>query len=145
MSFAVDVNILIYATQGNGGAHQAKASAFMHRCVAGQELMCFGWVTLMSYLRMATHPRILAQPLTHQQAMANVSALLALPHARSLAEGESFWAHYRAVTGEVPARANLVPDAHLAAVLREHGVKVLYTHDRDFRKFDFLEVRDPLG
>lgn len=64
---------------------------------------------------------------------------------RTLSEGESFWSHDRALTDRVPTRANLVPDAHLAALLREHGVKVLYTHDRDFRKFDFLDVRDPLA
>ena len=144
MSFGIDVNLLLYASDSGCPQHE-RAAGFLQTCAADTQLFCLAWLTLMSYLRMATHPRILAQPLTHQQAMANVSALLALPHARSLAEGESFWAHYRAVTGEVPARANLVPDAHLAAVLREHGVKVLYTHDRDFRKFDFLEVRDPLG
>jgi hypothetical protein len=38
-----------------------------------------------------------------------------------------------------------VPDAHLAALLRQHGVKKLYTHDRDFLKFSFLDVRDPLA
>jgi hypothetical protein len=64
---------------------------------------------------------------------------------RTLSEGESFWSHDRSLTGRVPTRANLVPDAHLAALLREHGVKVLYTHDRDFRKFDVLDVRDPLA
>ena len=49
------------------------------------------------------------------------------------------------VTAEVPARANLVPDAHLAAVLSQNGVVTLYTHDRDFRKFSFLNVVDPLA
>ena len=42
-------------------------------------------------------------------------------------------------------RGNLVPDAHLAAVLRQNGIRTIYTHDRDFRKFDFLEVKDPLA
>jgi uncharacterized protein len=36
-----------------------------------------------------------------------------------------------------------VPDAHLAALLRQHGVGTLYTRDADFRKFTFLELRDP--
>ena len=42
-------------------------------------------------------------------------------------------------------RGNLVPDAHLAALLREHGVRTLYTHHRDFRRFDFRDVRDPFA
>lgn len=57
----------------------------------------------------------------------------------------SFWAVYQQVTGDVPTRGNLMPDAHLAAVLHQSGVGTLYTHDRDFRKFLFLEVRDPLA
>jgi hypothetical protein len=38
-----------------------------------------------------------------------------------------------------------VPDAHLAAILFQHGVRVLYSNDRDFRKFGSLEVRDPFA
>ena len=49
------------------------------------------------------------------------------------------------VTAGAPTRGNLVPDAHLAALLRHHGVRTLYTHDRDFRKVPFLVVRDPLA
>jgi predicted nucleic acid-binding protein len=75
--------------------------------------------------------------------MANIETLLNLPHVRFLAEEEGFWDVYRATTAEVPTRGNLVPDAHLAALLRQHGVETLYTHDRDFLKFPFLHVRDP--
>ena len=52
---------------------------------------------------------------------------------------------YRQVTAHFPVRGNLVPDAHLAALLRQHGVRRLYTVDRDFRKFDFLQVDDPFA
>jgi len=45
----------------------------------------------------------------------------------------------------VPTRGNLVPDTQLAALLHLHGIRVLYTHDRDFLKFPFLTVRDPLS
>lgn len=41
-------------------------------------------------------------------------------------------------------RGNLVPDIHLAALLRQHGVPVICTHDRDYRKFDCLKVVDPV-
>ncbi len=47
-------------------------------------------------------------------------------------------------TADVPTRGNLVPDAHLASILAGHGVTTVCTHDRDFRKFSFLDVRDPL-
>ena len=94
---------------------------------------------------MATHPRIFAQPLSHADASRNVEALMALPHCRVIGEQDGFWNTYRDITGDVPTRGNLVPDAHLAAVLRQNGIAMLYTHDRDFRKFAFLEVRDPFA
>ena len=59
--------------------------------------------------------------------------------------GEGFLEIYREVTAHFPVRGNLVPDAHLAALLRQHGVRRLYTVDRDFRKFNFLEVADPFA
>jgi predicted nucleic acid-binding protein len=62
---------------------------------------------------------------------------------RLLAEEDGFLEVYRSVAGAFPVRGNLVPDAHLAALLRQHGVRTLYTRDADFRKFAFLDVRDP--
>ena len=42
-------------------------------------------------------------------------------------------------------RGNLVPYAHLAAVLRENDVRTLYTADGGFRRFPFLGVRNPVA
>jgi hypothetical protein len=98
----------------------------------------------MSYLRIATHPRIFAAPLTPVEALGNVEALASLPHVRVLSEEPGFLDVYREVTGSFPVRGNLVPDAHLAGLLKQHGVRTLFTRDGDFRKFDFLDVRDPL-
>ena len=64
---------------------------------------------------------------------------------RAVSELDGFIDAYRHVTGETPMRGNLVPDAHVAAVLFQHGVRTLYTSDRDFRRFESLEVRDPFS
>jgi toxin-antitoxin system PIN domain toxin len=144
MSFGIDVNILLYASDAGSPLH-AKASRFLAGCAHGREVFCLAWPTLMGYLRMATHPRIFARPLSHAEAAGNVDALLSLPHCRALGEGEQFWRGYREVAADAPVHGNLVPDAHLAALLRDHGVVTLYTHDRDFRRFAFLDVRDPLA
>jgi predicted nucleic acid-binding protein len=46
---------------------------------------------------------------------------------------------------ESGARGNLVHDAHIAALCREHGVREIVTGDADFRRFPGLVVRDPFG
>lgn len=143
MSFAIDVNILLYASDESSPRH-SRAKEFLGKCAAGREVFCLAWLTLMSYLRMATHPSIFDNPLSHTEALGNIDALLALPHCRVIGEEENFWTVYQDITTAVPTRGNLVPDAHLAAILSGHGVTTLYTHDKDFRKFDFLKVHDPL-
>jgi toxin-antitoxin system PIN domain toxin len=99
----------------------------------------------MSYLRTATHPRIFTTPLSPAEALANVEALALRPHVRLLSEEDGFLAIYRAISATLPVRSNLVPDAHLAALLRQHGVRRLFTRDADFRKLDLLEVRNPFA
>jgi uncharacterized protein len=143
MSFGIDVNILLYASDESGPLH-GKAASFLQHCAQRREVFCLAWLTVMSYLRMATHPSIFDKPLTPTQAMSNINALLSLPHCHAIGEEPDHLRVYQDITRLVPARGNLVPDAHLAAVLSQHGVVTLYTHDRDFKKFSFLDVRDPL-
>ena len=144
MSFSCDVNVLLYASDSASPVH-AQARAFLGEAAAAGDLLCLGWPTVMSYLRIATHPGIFSAPLSPAEALRNVDALVALPHVRLLSEDDGFLEVYREVSGSFPVRGNLVPDAHLAAVLRQHGVRTLYTRDADFRKFAFLELRDPFA
>lgn len=142
MSFSIDANVLLYASD-RGSPFHARAAAFMAARAAGPDLFCVAWPTIMSYLRIATHSAIFSSPLSPDEAAQNIQGLLVLPHVRTLGEDEGFWDVYRGVSGALPVRGNLVPDAHLAALLRQHGVAVLYTNDADFKRFAFLRVVNP--
>jgi len=144
VSFSVDVNVLLYASDASSPVHGA-ARRFLEQAATGGDLLCLGWPTLMSYLRMATHPRIFVSPLSPSEALGNVEALAGLPQVRLVAEEPGFLEVYREVTGAFPVRGNLVPDAHLAALLKQHGVRTLFSRDTDFRKFGFLDLRDPFA
>ena len=144
MSYSVDVNVLLYASDRSSDRYE-RARRFVETCAAGPEVLCLTWPTLMSYIRIATHPRIFAAPLSPDEAVGNVTALLGLPHVRAVSELDGFLEAYMHVGGDMSVRGNLVPDAHLAAILFQHGVRTLYTNDRDFRKFESLDVRDPFS
>ncbi len=144
MSYSLDVNVLLYASDRTSDRH-AGARGFVETCAAGPEILCLTWPTLMSYLRIATHPRIFSAPLSPTEALGNVSALIGLPHVRAISELDGFVDAYKHVAGGIPVRGNLVPDAHVAAILFQHGVRTLYSNDRDFRKFQSLDVRDPFS
>jgi len=144
VSYSLDVNVLLYASDRSSDRH-VRARRFVETCAAGPEILCLTWPTMMSYLRIATHPRIFSAPLSSDEAFGNVSALVALPHVRAVSETDGFLDAYKHVAGEMPVRGNLVPDAHIAAILLQHGVRTLYTNDRDFWKFQSLDVRDPFS
>lgn len=142
MSFALDANVLLYASD-RSSPHHDSAQAFLRDCVEGSEVFFLPWPTVMAYLRIATHPGIFATPLTPKEAGENIEVLLNCPYACVLSEGDDFWANYRQATKGLTARGNLVPDAHIAAILLGQGIKEIVTNDSDFRRFDFLRVRNP--
>jgi uncharacterized protein len=100
------------------------------------------WPAIMGYLRIATHPSLLSRPLDPAEAIANIGALIALPHVRTPGEADGFWQLYLATRND-PDRGNDVPDRDLAALMRQHGVRTICPRDREFRRFDGIAVEDP--
>jgi uncharacterized protein len=144
VSATVDVNILVYASDESSEFHHP-ALTLLDRLARGPDLLYLFWPVIMGYLRLATHPAIFSRPLSVEEATGNLEELLKLPHARIVGEEEGFWAVYRMTTAGVVVRGNLVSDAHLVALMRQSGVGALWTHDRDFRKFEGIRVRDPFA
>jgi len=144
MSSSLDANVLIYASD-ESSTHYRKAIDFLGECAEGSDLLCLSWITIMAYQRISTHPAIFRNPLSPAVAWGNISRLLERPRVRVIGELPGFVREYQEVTGSFPVRGNHVPDAHLATILRQNGVKTIYTADADFRKFPFLEVVDPFA
>jgi hypothetical protein len=142
LSFTFDANVLLYASDETSGYHP-QALAFLGGVASGSEIVYLFWPTVMAYLRIATHPAIFDKPLPPADAVANVDRLLALPHVQTAGEQDRFWPSYRRLAGDADARGNLVPDAHVVALMVENGVRTIWTHDRDFRRFSAIEARDP--
>ncbi len=141
MSAAVDANILVYASNEADPLHQ-RAHALIARLAAGPELVYLFWPIVMAYLRIVTHPGILPRPLPPALAAHNIEQLLQRAHVQAPGEADGFWGIFRATAGPY-ARGNEIPDAHLVALMRQHGVRLVYTRDRGFRRFDGIEAVDP--
>lgn len=143
MSVTVDTNVLLYASNGDDPLNE-RARELIGRLARGPDLLYLFWPTITGYLRIATHPAIFPSPVSPEQATAAIMTLLERPTVRTESEGSGFWDAYRRTAGE-DTRGNHVPDAHVAALMRLHGVAVIYTRDRDFRRYDGIEARDPFA
>ena len=144
MSHTVDANVLLYASDESSPVH-ARARAFVERLAAGPEIAYLFWPTVMAYLRIATHPAVFARPLTADEAIGNVEQLLVRAHVRTTGEQERYWERFREVAEDAMPTGNLVPGAHLVALMLENDVRTIWTRDRDYRRFGRIEVRDPFA
>lgn len=142
MSVTVDANVLLYASDESSRFH-SQALARLASIARGPEIVYLFWPVVMAYLRISTHSAILDPPLPRERAIENVERLLGLPHVQTAGEQERFWEGYREVAAEADVRGNLVSDAHVVALMRENGVRTIWTHDRDYRRFPGIRVLDP--
>ena len=142
MTVAIDANVLLYASDQDSPRHDASRE-LLASLAEGPALVYLFWPVAMAYLRIATHPRIFAKPLDPAIARSNLDALLDRPHVRCPGEGDGFWSVFQNTVSGDTVRGNLVPDAHIAALMRQHGVGTIWTADRDFRRFADIVVRDP--
>jgi toxin-antitoxin system PIN domain toxin len=142
VSYAVDVNVLLYASDEASPFH-ARASEAIVELAHGPEIVYLFWPTVMAYLRISTHPAIFARPLTVDEAINNMEQLLSRAHVQSPGEQVGFWAKYRQVASDAIPSGNLVPDAHIVGLMLQNDVRTIWTHDRDYRRFKGIHVRDP--
>jgi uncharacterized protein len=143
MSATVDANILVYASNQSDPVYP-QAIQLVTRLAAGPDLLYLFWPVVLGYLRIVTHPAILPKPLSARDAVTNAEALLQRPHVRTPGEAEGFWDLFRQ-TSRDRARGNDVPDAHLIALMRQHGVRRIYSRDIGLRRYADVDVVDPFA
>jgi hypothetical protein len=142
--FVVDTNILLYAAERSFSEH-VRARRALLGWREGADVWFLTWKIVYEFVRVATHPRVFRQPWEATRAWEFVDALRASPALQVLQETDRHEAVARSVFAEVDGiRGNLVHDAHTAILMREHGIREIYTRDTDFHRFPFLRVVDPL-
>ena len=63
------------------------------------------------------------------------------PNVQVVGEADGFWTTFLS-TAPPHSRGNDVPDAHLVALMRQNGVRRIYTRDQGFRRFAGIEILD---
>ena len=138
----IDANLLIYAHVSSFPQHE-RARAWLDGRFNGVAPVGLPWQSLLAFLRITTNPRVFERPEPMADAWRQVRAWL---------DGDRVWIpqptdRHDEILGdmlEAPGvQANLVQDAHLAALAIEHGL-ILCSTDADFARFPDLRWENPL-
>jgi hypothetical protein len=131
---AVDTNVIVYAHREELAQHRP-ARARLVSLAEGDELWAIPVFCLTEFARVATHAKVFDPPYSVAEIRQAIQRLLESPSLRLLHPGERFADLFLTAMAEANATGNLVFDAQIVAVCREHGVRALLTEDRDFARF----------
>jgi uncharacterized protein len=139
----VDANILLYA-EDSLSSHHEPARAWWDARLSGSTPVCLCWPVLTAFIRIATNSRLHQRPLNLNEAVERVQSWFDQPCVRLIHPAEQHWNIFRQMLEEGNATANLVSDAHLAALAVEHNCELCST-DADFARFPSLKWTNPIG
>ncbi len=141
--FVVDTNVLVYAADEDSPFYRPCRDC-LHAWRGQASAWYVTWSILYEFLRVTTHPRVFRNPWPAARAWQFVEALLASPALGVLIPTERHAAVAAEVFKDIPhLSGNLMHDTQTAVLMREHGIKRVYTRDTDFHRFPFLEAVDP--
>lgn len=138
-----DVNVLVYAYRPSMERHE-QYRAWLEAALVGDEAVGVADLVLSGFLRIVTNPRVFEVPSTFGEAVAFAETLRSAPTAVPVAPGNRHWDIFTRLGAQAGARANVVPDAYLAALAIESGSEWITT-DRGFARFPGLRWRHPLA
>lgn len=140
---ALDTNLLVYAHREDNPFHAA-ALAAVTRLAEGRAPWAIPWPCIHEFFAIVTHPRIYNPPTPPSAALKQVDAWLESPTLQLLAESDQHWLVLRELLVRGAIAGPLVHDARIAALCRQHGVRELWSADRDFSRFSSLRTVNPL-
>jgi uncharacterized protein len=140
---AVDSNILVHAHRQDSPWH-TEAERSLRGLAEGPSQWAIPWPCVHEFLAVVTHPRIYDPPSTLAQGCDQVAAWLESPSLVLIAETEDYWSPLQELLNRSRVTGARIHDARIAAICLVHGVRQLWTADRDFSRFPSLKTRNPL-
>jgi uncharacterized protein len=140
---AVDSNVLVYAHRRDSPWHR-EARACLTAVAEAPAAWGIPWPCVHEFLAIVTHPQIYHPASTLAQALDEVESWLESPTLVLLAEAEGYWPVLRPLLTRARVAGPKIHDARIAALCQLHGVRELWTADRDFSRFSALVTKNPL-
>jgi toxin-antitoxin system PIN domain toxin len=140
---AVDTNLLVYSHREDNEFHQ-QAKEVVDSLRGSPASWAIPWPCVHEFLAVVTHPNIYDPPTPMETALSAVEAWALEGNLQLLSEGEHYFDKLKSVIMAARLRGPRVHDARIAALCLHHGVRELWTVDRDFSLFPQLTTRNPL-
>lgn len=140
---AVDTNILVYAHREDSPFHQAALSC-VRGLAEGLQSWAIPWPCIHEFYAITTHPRIYAPPSTSRQSIRQLDAWFESNSLVMLGETTSYWETLKPQLEAGKVIGPQVHDARIATVCIQHGVKLLWSADRDFSRYPLLKTANPM-
>ena len=141
--YLVDANVLIYAADGQAAQHEAARSWLDEQLARSPRYVGLPWSSILAFLRTVTNPRVYSPPARIADAWQRAEDWLARPAAWVPVPGPRHRHLLGGVLRESSPTANLLPDAHLAALAAEHGLTIAST-DSDFARLSGVSWLNPV-
>ena len=139
----VDANILLFSVDEENPFHQA-AKGWLEGELNGPRRVAFPWQSLSRFLRIATNPRAMANPLQPGEAWEIVESWLDARNSWVPHPGNGHREILGRLVRDLQLSANRISDANLAALCLEHGLSIV-SADSDFARFTDLEWINPVA
>jgi toxin-antitoxin system PIN domain toxin len=133
----LDVNVVVAAEREDHSDH-GLVRPWFDELLAGDEQFSVPDIVWASFVRIVTSGRIFEVPMPIDEAFAFLRAVRSHPNHVAVAPGEAHLAIFEELCRRYDAKADLVPDAYLAAIALEQGC-VVASFDRDFARFTDLD------
>lgn len=140
---ALDTNILVYAHRADSPWHEPAYQVIVN-LAKGEVFWGIPWPCIHEFLAVVTHPRIYAPPTPFSKAIEQVEIWLEAPSLRLLGELTGHWKELKEIVLAGRISGGAIHDARVAAICVEHGVREIWSADRDFTRVSGLAVRNPL-
>jgi toxin-antitoxin system PIN domain toxin len=144
MAGIIDANILLYAANQDSEEHTA-AAAFLRAAAVSPEQWFLTEGIVYEFLRVSTHAKVFPRPLDWQEALTFLRPFLESSHFIILTADERHWSLLDEILPSLThPSGNLFFDIRTVVLMREHGIREIYTTDTDFLQFSQIKAINPL-
>jgi toxin-antitoxin system PIN domain toxin len=140
---ALDSNLLVYAHRRDTRWHD-RADALVRDLARGTASWAIPWPCIHEFLAVTTNLRLWHDPSPIAVAFDQIAAWRESESLSLLGEVGNHLTDLREISERGRITGGQFHDARIAAICIAHGVRELWTADRDFGRFPSLVTRNPL-